>query len=429
MKEDQNAYDTIGNRTSDTLNGMSRNYAANCLNQYTQVDAAQMVYDTDGNLVRDDRFVYSYDAENRMISSRPIAPSEGDLAVVNAYDHKHRRIVKRVERFDGEEWQTSETHTFVWDDMNIVLERIVFVDGTTHACEYFWGNDLSGTEQGAGGVGGLLAVSIDGVFYLPCYDHNGNIVCYVSETGVIAGQYVYDPYGNVFELHGTMPNQFNFGFSTKYHDREVGLVVYQYRYLDPIHGRWLTRDPIEEQGGENLYGFCKNRPVFLLDKLGLSCKVGTYNVLRLDTWDKPMANGLSSNPDLFALGDSLLSSIGTLGNLMSLSSLSPNSLANFQSFVDAMTGNGMTPDADALARLRELYDRLKNGPLIVHGILEYEVCVCKGKKTTFERQEDIQKQDEVLDGGDRMAVQRARQEVLKEMIDEMFSEIRKLGGK
>ena len=427
------AYDSIGNRQWFSANGVTNGYAANCLNQYSSVEQStfniQPSYDADGNLVQDDRFTYAYDVENRMLSARPIAPSEGDLAVVNAYDHKHRRIMKRVERFDGEEWQTSETHTFVWDDMNIVLERIVFADGTTHACEYFWGNDLSGTEQGAGGVGGLLAVSIDGVFYLPCYDHNGNIVCYVSETGVIAGQYVYDPYGNVFELHGTMPNQFNFGFSTKYHDREVGLVVYQYRYLDPIHGRWLTRDPIEEQGGENLYGFCKNSPVFLLDKLGLSCKVGTYNVLRLDTWDKPMANGLSSNPDLFALGDSLLSSIGTLGNLMSLSSLSPNSLANFQSFVDAMTGNGMTPDADALARLRELYDRLKNGPLIVHGILEYEVCVCKGKKTTFERQEDIQKQDEVLDGGDRMAVQRARQEVLKEMIDEMFSEIRKLGGK
>ena len=46
-----------------------------------------------------------------------------------------------------------------------------------------------------------------------------------------------------------------------------------------------------------------------------------------------------------------------------------------------------------------------------------------------ERQEDIQKEDEVLDGGDRMAVQRARQSVLKEMIDEMFSKIRKLSGK
>ena len=57
--------------------------------------------------------LYAYDAENRMLSARPTAPSEGDLAVVNAYDHKHRRIMKRVERFDGEAWQTSETHTFL----------------------------------------------------------------------------------------------------------------------------------------------------------------------------------------------------------------------------------------------------------------------------------------------------------------------------
>ena len=424
------AYDSIGNRQWFSANGVTNGYAANCLNQYSSVEQStfniQPSYDADGNLVQDDRFTYAYDVENRMLSARPIAPSEGDLAVVNAYDHKHRRIMKRVERFDGEEWQTSETHTFVWDDMNIVLERIVFADGTTHACEYFWGNDLSGTEQGAGGVGGLLAVSIDGVFYLPCYDHNGNIVCYVSETGVIAGQYVYDPYGNVFELHGTMPNQFNFGFSTKYHDREVGLVVYQYRYLDPIHGRWLTRDPIEEQGGKNLYGFCKNSPVFLLDKLGLSCKVGTYNVLRLDTWDKPMANGLSSNPDLFALGDSLLSSIGTLGNLMSLSSLSPNSLANFQSFVDAMTGNGMTPDADALARLRELYDRLRRGPLVIHGILEYEVCVCRRGKGSFEKQKPIPDKETVLDGSDMMEVQRVRHLVLSNMIMTMYSRINEL---
>ena len=96
------AYDSIGNRTSDTFNGVSRSYAANSLNQYAQVDAAQMAYDADGNLVRDDRFAYAYDSENRMLSARPIAPSEGDLAVVNAYGHKHRRIKKRVEGFDDE---------------------------------------------------------------------------------------------------------------------------------------------------------------------------------------------------------------------------------------------------------------------------------------------------------------------------------------
>lgn len=269
MKEDQNAYDTIGNRTSDTLNGMSRNYAANCLNQYTQVDAAQMVYDTDGNLVRDDRFVYAYDAENRMLSARPIVPSEGDLAVVNAYDHKHRRIVKRVERFDDDEWQTSETHTFTYDGSNIVLERIAFANGTTRTVEYFWGNDLSGTEHGAGGVGGLVAVSVDGEFFIPCYDHNGNVVCYVSESGAIAAQYVYDPYGNVIEQYGALAGRFTIRFSTKYTDVETGLISYLRRFYRPDHGRWLNRDPIEERGGENLYAFCANCPPLYYDYLGM----------------------------------------------------------------------------------------------------------------------------------------------------------------
>ena len=208
-----------------------------------------------------------------------------------------------------------------------------------------------------------------------------------------------------------------------------GLYYYGKRYYSPAWRRWLTRDPIGEEGGANLYGFCGNAPSWLYDIFGLSCKAGTYNVLRLGTWEKPMANGMSSNPGLFDHGDSLLSSIGTLGNLMSLSSLSPSSLANFQSFVDAMAGKGMAPNADVIARLRELYDRLKRGPVVVHGILEYEVCVCKGKKTAFERQEDIKDKDEVGDGGDRMAVQRARQSVRKSMINEMFSVIRRLGGK
>ena len=262
------AYDSIGNRMSDTLNGISRSYAANCLNQYARVDAAQMVYDADGNLVRDDRFAYAYDAENRMLLARPVAPSEGDLAVVNAYDHKHRRIMKRVERFDGEEWQTSETHSFAYDGSNIVLERIAFADGTTRTVEYFWGNDLSGTEQGAGGVGGLLAVSVDGAFFIPCYDHNGNIVCYVSESGTIAAQYVYDPYGNVIERYGTLADRFAIRFSTKYADIETGLISYLRRFYRPDHGRWLNRDPIEERGGENLYAFCGNNPILYVDVNG-----------------------------------------------------------------------------------------------------------------------------------------------------------------
>ena len=105
--------------------------------------------------------------------------------------------------------------------------------------------------------------------YLPCYDHNGDIVAYVSESGGLSTQYVYDPYGNLLAATGPLASQFAFGFSTKIHDREVGLISYQRRFYSPSLGRWLNRDPTEEDGGENLYACCKNNLIGQFDSLGL----------------------------------------------------------------------------------------------------------------------------------------------------------------
>ena len=182
-------------------------------------------------------------------------------------------------------WETAATHAFVWDGMNVVLERVAFADGTARTFEYFWGNDLSGTEQGAGGVGGLLAVSLNGVFHIPCYDHNGNVVRYVSETGAIVAQYVYDPYGNVVESSGPLADAFTFGFSTKCRDRETGMLAYQRRFYSPGLGRWLNRDPIGVEGGENLYAFCGNNAAANYDKDGCAyfIKRSMFGMMRLST--------------------------------------------------------------------------------------------------------------------------------------------------
>ena len=45
--------------------------------------------------------------------------------------------------------------------------------------------------------------------------------------------------------------------------------VYGYRWYDPLTGRWPSRDPIEEEGGVNLYGFVGNNPLSLIDVLGM----------------------------------------------------------------------------------------------------------------------------------------------------------------
>jgi uncharacterized protein RhaS with RHS repeats len=44
---------------------------------------------------------------------------------------------------------------------------------------------------------------------------------------------------------------------------------YGYRYYDPVTGRWPSRDPIEENGGVNLYVFVENYGVGLIDVFGL----------------------------------------------------------------------------------------------------------------------------------------------------------------
>ena len=47
-----------------------------------------------------------------------------------------------------------------------------------------------------------------------------------------------------------------------------GVRYYGYRQYSPEMGKWLSRDPIGERGGNNLHGFCRNDPVCIIDVNG-----------------------------------------------------------------------------------------------------------------------------------------------------------------
>jgi RHS repeat-associated protein len=59
-------------------------------------------------------------------------------------------------------------------------------------------------------------------------------------------------------------------FQGQYHDAETGLYYNFQRYYDPRTGRFVTQDPIQLGGGENLYRYAAN-PVHWVDPLGLAC--------------------------------------------------------------------------------------------------------------------------------------------------------------
>jgi RHS repeat-associated protein len=132
--------------------------------------------------------------------------------------------------------------------------------------------DLSGTEQGAGGVGGLLFIgngsSVMGD-YAAAYDGNGNVMSLLDMAGAgLAAAYEYGPFGELIRSTGAMSESNPYRFSTKYQDDETGLLYYGYRYYQPVTGRWINRDPVEEKGGINLYTFVRNAPTASWDVLG-----------------------------------------------------------------------------------------------------------------------------------------------------------------
>ena len=274
------SYDSIGNRLTSSDDSGIATYVANSLNQYTAVNRTidqsvqsnNFTYDADGNLTQDDRFNYAYDDENRLVSVMPRNPSVGSLAIENAYDHRNRRIRKVVKSYDGSSWNVTETSLFIWDGWNLIHERVDYTNGTTDEFDYYWGRDLSGSLQGAGGVGGLLYVKCNGVIYVPHTDANGNILRYTDTAGNIVAAYTYDAFGRTIAQSGSLADVFRHRFSSKYFDVETGLYYYGYRFYSPVLLRWLNRDPIEEEGGANLYAICNNSLMNQYDSFGLKSK-------------------------------------------------------------------------------------------------------------------------------------------------------------
>ncbi len=146
---------------------------------------------------------------------------------------------------------------------------------------YTWGLDLSGSLQGAGGVGGLLAITsvtpggARPAIFFPCYDANGNVTGYLDTNGVSVAAVMYDAFGRKVSGTADAGLRLPYGFSTKYLDEETGLYYYGYRFYHPELGLWVSRDPIGERGGINLYGFVANNSINAVDVSGLRVYVGT----------------------------------------------------------------------------------------------------------------------------------------------------------
>ncbi len=252
----------------------------------------------------------------------PLSPSSGSKKIVFSYDYQNRRVRKQVFVHNGSDWPASpsEDWRFVWAGWRLLAEidALATGDAPDATRRFVWGLDLAGqlgllnSMEAAGGIGGLLAVCdpndpcdpADTVGdFVYTYDANGNVGQLIDGTPtswdagtVMVARYEYDPYGKVTQSAGSYAAANPFRFSTKWFDAETGFGYWGERYYWPELGRWINRDPIEEAGGVNLYGYVINTPVNATDSVGLLSILAPLPIAVPLPWVGPLARPCPAFP-------------------------------------------------------------------------------------------------------------------------------------
>lgn len=269
-------YDSAWNLNRRTNNTAVTTFTVNSLNEATKVGTADYHYDGNGNRVdiREDLPWYAYDDENRLI----VVENDGNgWRTEFSYDGTGR-LRQRLE-YTGSpgSWTLASTTRYLYDGWRVIQERNA---SNVPQVSYTRGTDLSGTLEGAGGIGGLLGRSHGYSFgnwsthNFYHADGNGNVTYLVNSSQTKAAAYRYDPFGSTVSSSGSLASANVYRFSSKELHVNSGLYYYGYRFYDPNTQTWPNRDPIQEWGGINLYRFVLNDPMTLFDPLGLDNQAG-----------------------------------------------------------------------------------------------------------------------------------------------------------
>jgi RHS repeat-associated protein len=193
-----------------------------------------------------------HDDENQLIRVTITNATKSEFR----YDGKMRRRERIESVWAGNAWVTNLLVRYVYDGNLVAQERHYvpqpFGEILQKVVSYTRGSDLSGTFEGAGGIGGLLARTDHSTFNLQPStafyhaDGNGNVTCLVDEQSTVVARYIYDPYGNITASQGSLADANLYRFSSKEFHPQSELVYYLYRYYEPNLQRWINRDPLAD---------------------------------------------------------------------------------------------------------------------------------------------------------------------------------------
>ncbi len=203
-------------------------------------------YDEKGNLLDDGTNAYAWDAEDRLIQITYAGTGNNTQFAYDPMD----RCVQIQENGSTPSYSGIATKNFIWCGSERCEER----DSSNAVVSRFCG----------------LGQATSGSNYFYAFDHLGSVREVTDSSGNVLAVFGFDPYGNKSVLSGTFKPAF--GFTGIYQHSRTNLALTWFRQYNPSLGRWLSRDPLGESAGLNLYGYSGNNPINMVDSLGLECK-------------------------------------------------------------------------------------------------------------------------------------------------------------
>lgn len=251
-------YDNIGNRESVADQGQ-KTYRSNGLNQYTDITQGQVsfqpAYDANGNQIilktSTGEWTVIYNADNRPVN---FAHRDEQISVACVYDYMGRRVEKTVYNNGLLQKKLRYVYNGYLQIAELDATKIMGEKTASLAKTYFW----DPSEAVATRVLSMGLWNEDGSYKETIYlthDVQKNVTAAFGILGGRRALWEYGPYGNIINSSGNIDGINPFLYSSEYDDDELALIYYNYRYLNPLDGRWLSRDMAGEENLRNLYEF------------------------------------------------------------------------------------------------------------------------------------------------------------------------------
>ena len=223
-------------------------YSSTWKDQLLNWDGTAMTYDAVGNMLTRGDTVYTW------TMGRKLASVDNGRKAQYFYDHTGARVKK-------------------------------VVDGV--ATNYHMAGDLLASETCNGGTtwyvydsgANLVAIIIAGKYYYYVRNVQNDIVALVDDSGKTVVNYVYDSWGKLLSITGSLKDtvgiQNPFRYRGYYYDNETGMYYLKNRYYDPGLRRFIGSDAIttveaslETFHNRNLYIYCNQNPIVRSDSKG-----------------------------------------------------------------------------------------------------------------------------------------------------------------